>query len=67
MKQSFTLYLACCAVVLLVGTSLSTADDAIRQQILRLFPQVDTSKDDLISDAEEAAVSRRALKPSLQC
>ncbi len=39
-----------------------TGNNAIKQQILKLFPQADTNKDGVISDAEEAVVSRRALK-----
>lgn len=36
--------------------------DDIRQQLLKLFPQADTDKDGVISDAEEAAVRRQILK-----
>jgi acetyl esterase/lipase len=38
------------------------ADDAIKKQILKLFPQADTDKDGVISNAEEAAVRRQVLK-----
>ena len=38
------------------------ADDAIKKQILKLFPQADTNKDGVISDEEEAALSRQVLK-----
>jgi len=38
------------------------AQDDIRQQILKLFPQADTDKDGAISDAEEAAVRRQVVK-----
>lgn len=62
MKRSFTLNVSCFAAILLIGTSISTADDAIKQQILKLFPQADTDKDGVISDAEEAVVSRQDLK-----
>lgn len=47
--------------LLLIGLSPARADDAIRQQILKLFPQADTNKDGVISDEEEAVVSRQAL------
>ena len=36
--------------------------DDIRQQLLKLFPQADTDKDGVISDAEEALVRRQVLK-----
>lgn len=38
------------------------ADDDIKQQILQLFPQADTNKDGVISDAEEEVVSRQAIE-----
>ena len=46
----------------MIGASACTADDNIKRQILKLFPQADTDKDGVISDAEEAVVSRQALK-----
>ena len=48
------LLLSCSATV--------NADDEIKQQVLKLFPQADTNGDDVISDAEEAVVWRQALK-----
>lgn len=62
MKKRTVLNLASLAVVLLIGSSCANADDAIKKQILKLFPQADTNKDGVISDAEEAAVSRQALE-----
>ena len=38
------------------------AQGEIKRQILKLFPQADTDKDGVISDAEEAAVHRQILK-----
>lgn len=38
------------------------ADDAIRKQLLTLFPQADTDKDGVISDQEEAATRQQILK-----
>ena len=46
----------------LATTTPINADDAIRTQILKLFPQADTNRDGVISDAKEAALSRQALK-----
>lgn len=51
-----------CSLVALAFATHAVADDAIKQQILKLFPQADTNKDGVISDVEEAAVSRQALK-----
>jgi hypothetical protein len=48
--------------MLLIGSSTVNANDAIKKQIIELFPQADTNKDGAISDAEEAALSRQALK-----
>jgi hypothetical protein len=62
MKNTFVLNSACFVIVLLIGASTVNADDAIKNQILKLFPQADTDKDGVISDAEEAVVSRQALK-----
>ena len=62
MKKTFALNAACFAIVLLIGSSTVNANDAIKKQILELFPQADTNKDGAISDAEEAALSRQALK-----
>jgi len=52
-------------LILVAGFNLSPlvcADDEVRQQILKLFPQADTDKDDVISDAEIAAVRTQILK-----
>ena len=50
------------AGLILICSATVNADDAIKKQILKLFPQADTNKDGVISDEEEAAVSRQALK-----
>jgi len=50
------------ALVLLASILFATADDEIRSQILRFFPQADTDKDGVISDAEEAAARQQVLK-----
>lgn len=50
------------ALVLLASVLFATADDEIRNQILRIYPQADTDKDGVISDAEEAAARQQILK-----
>jgi hypothetical protein len=50
------------AGLLLICSATVNADDEIKQQVLKLFPQADSNKDGVISDSEEAAVSRQALK-----
>ena len=50
------------ALVLLASVLFATADDEIRNQILRIYPQADTDKDGVISDAEEAAARQQVLK-----
>ena len=62
MKKSIKVNGACFAVVLMIGTSTTNADDAIKNQILKLYPQADKNSDGILSDAEEAAMSRQALK-----
>ncbi len=62
MKKTFALNFTCFAIVLLMGSSTVIADDAIKKQILKFFPQADTNKDGVISDEEEAVASQRALK-----
>ncbi len=62
MKKAIALTATCALVTFALLASHTSADDAIRQQILTLFPEADTNKDGAISDAEEAAVSRQALK-----
>jgi acetyl esterase len=62
MIKTVELTLVCFAVLLMIGASTCSADEAIKKQILKLFPQADTDKDGVISDAEEAVVSRQALK-----
>lgn len=48
--------------LLLCQFSIASVDDAIKRQILELFPQADTDKDGVLSDGEEAAVSKQAIK-----
>jgi hypothetical protein len=55
-------FLICFAIVTMSAFSSVNADDAIKTQILELFPQADTNGDGVISDAEEAVVSRQAMK-----
>lgn len=62
MKNSIPLQPVFAAIAVLVLSSTACADDLIKQQILKLYPQADTDKDGVISDAEEAALSRQALK-----
>jgi hypothetical protein len=57
-----TLAVGLAIVISLIMASPATADDAIKRQILRSFPQADTNGDGLLSDAEEAALSQKALK-----
>lgn len=60
MKKN-NLNLVCLAIVLLIAASSAYADDAVKQQILKLFPQADADKDGVISDAEETAVRRQVV------
>ena len=53
MKKN-NLNLACLAVVLLIAASSAHADDAVKQQILKLFPQADANKDGVIDDNDKA-------------
>ena len=62
LKNRIFLRFALLAVAAIVSSSSVRADDSIRQQILKLFPQADTNDDGVISDSEEAVVSRQALK-----
>ncbi len=62
MKQSTAPKFVCFAILLVSGVSTCNANDEIKKQILKFFPQADTNKDGVISDAEEAVVSRQALK-----
>jgi BD-FAE len=62
MKKTIVVNLVSFAVLLIIGASICGANDGIKTQILKLFPQADTNKDGIISDAEEAVVSRQALK-----
>ena len=62
MKNSSLFHIVCIAIVLLTVSSIVNADDGIKQQILKLFPQADINKDGAISDAEGTAARRQALK-----
>ncbi|MEM7477330.1 MAG: alpha/beta hydrolase fold domain-containing protein, partial [Planctomycetota bacterium] len=44
------------------GEAATQAQEEIRQQILKQFPQADTDKDGVVSEAEEALVRRQILK-----
>ena len=62
MKKTLTAIFACLLIGLLFGLTAVNADDAIKQQILKRFPQADRDNDGVISDAEEAFVSKQILK-----
>ena len=49
MKQILALNCACFAILLMIDASTCSADDNIKEQILKLFPQADTDKDGVIS------------------
>ena len=49
------------AVASLVVASFTYADDGVKRQILKLFPQADTDEDGVISDTEEAAVRQQIV------
>ena len=49
------------SITLVVGTRANAQDD-IRKQIYKLFPQADANKDGVISASEEAAVRRQVVK-----
>ena len=59
MNKNFALSFA---IAMLIGSSTTNADDAIRKQILKLFPQADADKDGVISDEEEAAARQQVVK-----
>ena len=44
------------------GAPLALTQDEVKQQIFKRFPQADTDKDGVISDAEEAAVRRQIIR-----
>lgn len=62
MKRMSILSFGCLAIVLLIGTRIVNADDAVAEKILQFFPQADKDGDGVLSEAEAAAVSRTALK-----
>lgn len=62
MKRKALKNLASFTVVLLITASSAHADDAVKQQILKLFPQADADKDGAISDSEVAALRQQVLK-----
>ena len=49
-------------VFLVYGATFSQADNTFAAKILEYFPQADTNKDGVLSDEEEAAISRRAIQ-----
>ena len=49
-------------VFLMYGATFSQAENTFAVKILEYFPQADTNKDGVLSDEEEAAVSRRAIQ-----
>ena len=49
-------------VGLMYGATFSQAENTFAAKILEYFPQADTNKDGMLSDEEEAAVSRRAIQ-----
>lgn len=62
MKKHTVQKLASLTVLLLIASSCAHADEQIRTQALKFFPQADSNKDGVISDKEEAAVRRQVLK-----
>ena len=49
-------------VFLMYGATFSQAENTFAVKILEYFPQADTNKDGMLSEEEEAAVSRRAIQ-----
>ena len=49
-------------VCILYGPTFSQAENTFAVKILEYFPQADTNKDGVLSEDEEAAVSRRAIQ-----
>ena len=49
-------------VCILYGPTFSLAENIFAEKILEYFPQADVNKDGVLSDEEEAAVSRRAIQ-----
>jgi len=49
-------------VFLMYGATFSQAENTFAVKILEYFPQADVNKDGVLSDEEEAAVSRRAIQ-----
>jgi hypothetical protein len=62
MKKISALSFAGFAILLLIGLSAVNANDAIMKKILELYPQADTNGDGVVSDSEEAILSRQVLK-----
>ena len=60
MSKTHAVCLVTLAIVLFSRMLSVNADDAIKKKILELYPQADTNS--VISDAEEAVMSRQALK-----
>ncbi len=55
-------YLICFAIAAMPAFSVVSANDAIKKKALELYPQADTNGDGVLSDKEEAVLSRQALK-----
>ena len=49
-------------VFLMYGPTFSQADNTVAEKILEYFPQADTNKDGMLSEDEEAVMSRRAIQ-----
>jgi acetyl esterase len=62
MKKAIALVFGSSLVVSLIAASPAGASDPIAEKILELYPQADTDGDGVLSSAEEAALSRMALK-----
>ena len=59
--KTFASILGFCLAVSLVATSPAGANDDIKKQILKLFPQADTNKDGVL-DGREAEAFRAAMR-----
>ena len=62
MKKAIALVFGSSLVVSLIAASPAGASDPIAEKTLELYPQADTDGDGVLSFAEEAALSRMALK-----
>jgi peroxiredoxin len=62
LKKASTLTFTCALVAALVAVAHASSNDQIASRILELFPKADTDGDGVLSDVEETALSRAALK-----